>query len=155
MKSDEQFLDTLREALIIDPDDLDRMLVEHAQLLYDAGVAYARAVSSRDAAKENVKVTDAKQAKTQRLALEEAGEKTTDAAINAAVLRTSEHRKSIHRWTKAVQESGELEALRDAYKARGFAIRDLVALRLAENYGTTSSDTIDTQARRRLRRSND
>lgn len=146
-------IDELRDALKIDVHDLEHELLGQSVLFERAGAGAARAVSRRDRSSENAKRTGA--VRFAELAEELAaanGKAPTVKAVEMALEADAQYQEARDAYKEDAQEAGEWEALRDAYRARGFVLRDLVQLHLSNHYGQAEEDGEYNEARRAHRR---
>ena len=67
---------------------------------------------------------------------EVSGEKITEKMVESQKLLDRKVIEAKDALFKSAKQVGELEALKDAYSARGYAIRDLIQLYLANYYGS-------------------
>lgn len=134
-----------RERLRIDRDDLDTVLVEHPSHVEAVGRNYARAVETRDIAREDQKRISAELKPAIRSSLD----KPTISGVDEVLESLPDHREARLRYKAAERKVNEWEAMRDAWKARGFVLKDLVQLHLANHYSTDSVTEEALEARRK------
>lgn len=121
----------LRTELSIDQNQLDHELIANPGLCADVGLAFVRAVSERDAKKDNLKAQLAKLAIHLREEMLTNGEKVTEKAVEAAVGAHPDNAKLHEELRLATLKAAELEVMRGAFSTRSSMLRDLVSL-----YGT-------------------
>ena len=159
--ADSKLLESLRERLLIDEDDLDRELIHQPSLFEKVGREYVLAVSRRDAAKKELKVLEANLSFQYRKELEAEGKKPTEAMITALV-ETDPDGQTAHKSLLILQSSAaELENLKDAFFQRSSVLRDLCNLFSAGYFSRNSvkspaaSQVIDQSDQLRRKRINE
>lgn len=121
-------LDTYTEALLIDKNDLDTALVEQANMFYRVGEAYADCLSNRDFSKNQL---DKIKAEVDRYLREDAhrdGSRLTEAQIGHLINEDESYRTAYSNYLTWKTLTEKWSALREAYSARAYALRDLVQL---------------------------
>jgi hypothetical protein len=126
--------------LKIDKYALDEGLVEQPETMQRACERYAMAISRRDWAKDLVKQTEAKLYLRIRDELTFKGEKMTEALLSAMVDAHEERAKAVREWVDAAQEATRWEGMKDSYKDRGYALKELSALHLASYFAKNSAE---------------
>lgn len=133
---------------------LDNELVEHSSLLFAVGDAYAEAAAKRDAFKEQLSTMDALLDSEVRRDLEKSGERVTEALVKSNIQTHKKHKAAYDAFADAKLRADKLLALKEAFHSRGYAIRDLCQLFVANYYeqnavkGTDRTDTAAYQQRR-------
>lgn len=110
-----------KKRLKIDVDDLDTELQRHSELLFHVGEQTVLAISRREELKEDIKCAEADFAASRRAT----GEKVTEAQIKREIeesVKFHELREGIIEATAVV---GKWEALKEAFRSRGFLLREL------------------------------
>jgi hypothetical protein len=115
----------LREALRIDEDDIDRCLVEHPQLFYQAADSLALAVATRDGLKLELKELVAQLDQDVRRKAVDDGEKLTESALANRITILPRVKELNRRYLDSCLAVDRAEALRDSYRDRSFALRAL------------------------------
>lgn len=137
-------LTQLRDKLLIDKHCLDDELVHQAQYLETVSSAYAQAVSERDLAKENLRVTDADLSLSIRDALN--GEKVTEALITSKILLDAVHKKAFEDLNAAEFRVNELAGLKESFLQRSYALNKLAELYIANYFQRNSVSGKHTRA---------
>ncbi len=117
-----------RKLLNIDKNSLDDVLVEQADIFYEISHKYSIAVSKRDQAYENIKVTDAELNLAVRINLDDEGRKVTESLINNMVLEHEEHKEAVKTHLEAKKLADQYSALKEAFHQRSYMLRELVQL---------------------------
>lgn len=133
--------DVFREFLQIDKNALDEELVRHPDLIFRVGEACAEAIAERDSLKEQLAVTDAELDAVVREELKD--EKTTEAIVKNRIQVHPKHTAASDAYLNAKEKCDILAALREAFSAKGYALRELCQLYLANYY---SQDSIKSEA---------
>jgi hypothetical protein len=142
-------LETFRDQLVIDPDDLDSALVEQPDLFYHVAESYVMAVARRDEAKLTMEQATADLDKQFREAALAAEEKLTEAAMSRK-LASAPRIQTLERELLALRaEADRWQALKEAYQQRSFMLRELVARSIAQ-LSTLSLDRGIQSSRRDL-----
>lgn len=136
---------TMKEALIIDKDNLDVELVGQPQLLQSAGECSAKATSLKDGAKLTLDTTMAEADTRVREKMEFEDERITEPKVEKAVLIDDKVQAARKAYIKAKQWEAELSSLKDAFTSRGFVLRDLVQLWTASFYSDSSVNAGDVR----------
>lgn len=140
-------LDEFRGYLKVDKLSLDDELVQQPSLLFSVSEACAEAAAARDMYKELLATADAELFEKVRDDLDQADEKYTDTRIKGLVQTNKKHRAAFDFFSKAKAKAEMLEALKNAFIQRGYAIRNLCELFVANYYeqnsvrGTDKTDT--------------
>jgi hypothetical protein len=149
-------LDEYRNYLVIDKHKLDDELKHQASLFYTISEACMQAIAERDYLKEMLARADADCDADIRNAFKD--EKITEAMVKNEILGQKTHKKAFDDWLVAKTKADQLEALKEAFRQRGFMLRDLCQLHVSQYYGdisvqgTNATDTARYNERReRLR----
>lgn len=132
--------DDLKKHLVLDKNALDDELIHQASLLYTVSEAYEGALAERDNLKEQLATVDAQIDSTIRAD----EEKQTEAAIKHLIAKHNWHRDAYLAFAEAKAKAGKLGALKDAFKERGYMLRELCSLYLSNYY--TQDSVRSTQA---------
>lgn len=116
------------DMLLIDQHALDRELIRQAHTYHEIAIAYAEAVSKRDAAYENIKTVDANLYFHLRQTYEAEGTKITESLLSQKVLTHPEHTRAHGEHNLLKLEADKLMALKDAFGQRSYMLRDMVQL---------------------------
>jgi hypothetical protein len=132
----ERKLGEFKASLLIDKNDLDNELEVQPQMYYMASEELAQAVSSRDAAKEDLARVDA------RLYDEIAkrDEKLSDSKIRAQVSLHRDHVEAFEDYNAARSLADRWAGMVESWRQRGSMLRQLAELYVT-NYYTTGSTT--------------
>ena len=132
-------IDELRTYLVIDKTRLDENLMEHPDLYFRVSDAASIKASLRDRAYETIKRTDASLATTIREQIVDEKGKATEAMVSQAVLDHREHKKAIDRHLDLKEEAAKLDALCEAFKQRGYMLREMVQLYISGYYSDVTA----------------
>src|ERR1700719_230785 len=125
----------LRNKLKIDKFLLDDELVNQPTLLCDITDAYAEAIAIRDTLKEALKTTDALLDAEVR---QRKDIKVTDAVAMNLVQAHPEHAKAAKAAGDAKLQADKINAIKEAVVDRGFALKTLAELAMANYYERNS-----------------
>ena len=131
-------VEEFRRHLLIDKDDLDTEFVQHPSLYFRISEASVLASSRRDEAAEKLKLVDAELDGDVRDDLEKAGQKVTEAQVKASILMHKRHQEAAQQLSDLTFEASRLQALKESFAQRGYALRELASL-FASEYWTKSS----------------
>lgn len=120
-----------REWLKIDKDDLDEELIRQPELYAKVALAQVRAVSNRDALKEEEKRLNAELQKEVRARFEKEDIKYTEKSVEAEIRTDSRTGVMSERVLDAERSAAEWQALKEAYIQRSYVLKDLCGLCLA------------------------
>jgi len=144
MSKREISVDDFRNKLRIDREDLERCLVEHAQLFWQISEQSVLAAATRDAAKLAMEqlhaALDAEV--RQDLAHREEG-KITEAQVSNAIKGKSEMADAQETLQDAKIEADQWSALKEAFYQRGYMLRELVQLELRNS--SASQEVANTE----------
>jgi len=101
---------------------------------------YEQAVAEKDALEEELASVDAELDGIHRKTLNEnkGKERLTEAVVHNAVQLDNDHKEAFDRYLAAKTKVGVLGALKDAFKQRGYMLRDLASLIVSANFEQTS-----------------
>lgn len=143
-----------RDYLRIDKSALDDELIEQSMLLFQVSEAFVEAAALRDACKEQVALVDAQLDVRIRDEIEQSDTKTTEGNVKAQIQTDPKHEKAFKAYLNAKREADVLSALKEAFIQRGYLIRDLCSLFMANYYeqnavrGTDVTDRVTYTKRR-------
>jgi hypothetical protein len=124
------------KCLQIDKNNIDDELVRQPTLLYQVSEAYIEAVAVRDTKKDELATIDAELDAELRA---EAGDtKTTEAKIKNEIQVHPEHQSASKAFNEAKHEADKLLVLKEAVAQRGYVLRDLAQLAVANFFETSS-----------------
>jgi hypothetical protein len=129
----------LQDNLAIDKSVLDDEVIRQPVLFYTVSEMLVDALAERDAAKEELGSVDADLDGIWRRKLAKDGKtKVTEAMVANHVQLSAEHEKAFATYLTAKTKADRLTALKEAYQARSYMLRDLVALYSANYYEDAS-----------------
>lgn len=132
-------LTDLQEQLAIDKSCLDDEVIRQPMLFYSVSEMLVDALAERDAAKEELNSVDADLDGIWRRKLgREPKNKLTEAMVKNHVQLSAEHEKAFDVYLKAKTKADRLTALKEAFQARSYMLRDLVSLYSANYYEDAS-----------------
>jgi hypothetical protein len=126
----------LEERLRIDRFHLEEVCCEHPELFAEVANRLARLISWRDEAKQNLKEAESNFAAKSRHDAEESGEKVVEKRIESETLLDPGVRAVRDKMSQLDLKVGLAAALKEAFHARSYAIRDLIQLYIANYYGS-------------------
>lgn len=129
------FHENMDAAIMIDKHALDDCLVQQPELFHKVAERLALEVSLRDEAKNELSIVMAEVDEIVRLHAETSGTKVTETAIKMQIQQHPDvvmARNVVMGLEKSV---GLLQALKESYNQRSYALKDLVSLYLAQYYG--------------------
>lgn len=128
------------QSLAIDRNDLDEHLIAQPQLFSDVGDKFARAVSVRDMARDDLRSVESTITLRVKREHDARNEKCTEKIIDAHVQNDVERRNAFQKLVTAQYEVERWEGLKESYRQRASMLRDLCSLYIA-NYYTKQSVT--------------
>ena len=140
-------IEQLRSKLLIDKHNLDDELIHQPMLLFEVSDGAIEASAERDLRKEELAMVDARLDTEVRRDLSISGEKFTEAMVKSGVLLHKDHQAASDAFYAAKERADTLGALKEAFQQRGYMLRDLASLAVANYYeyssvqGTSSTDT--------------
>lgn len=126
----------VKQALAIDPNRLDDMLVAQPQLFYEYAEAYSLAVSDRDMLKDKLARTYAETDARLREEAARADEKITEKAIEASVKVDEDYKQVAEQYREACKEADLLAAAKEAFAQRAWVLKELASLYISGYYST-------------------
>ncbi len=124
--------------LQIDKDALDDEIVQQPSLFYRVSETYVQVASKRDALKEQLARVDAELDAEVRDDLDKSDAKVTEAIVKNQVQCSLRHEQAFKAYLAAKEEADLLTAMKEAFHMRGYMLRDLVQLHVA-NYFENSA----------------
>lgn len=137
-KSDDDFIAELEQAMLIDKDALDEALIQQPDLIYRVSKTIVERVSQRDAAKQDHNEAEALADAEVRRDAQIAEEKVTADAVKSAVRLHKDVIRAADKLAELTYRVNQWGALKEAFVARGHALRDLVSLH-GNNYWSDAS----------------
>lgn len=145
-------VEELRENLRIDKHALDEEIELQPVYLDRAHSLWAEAKKKRDLAREEQRRVDGELYEIYAKELEkENKKKPTNAQIDAQLNQDEDHIAAREEYKDAQVKADELEGITEAFKQRGFLLRDLVQLHVVNYYDTNSVEHDEQEARQRAR----
>ncbi len=137
----------LKANLNIDKNCLDDEVIRQPVLFYTISELLTDAIAERDAAKEELSMTDADLDNEGRRVLTKADSKakTTEAMFKNYVQTHQDHENAFKVWLDAKTKADKLLALKEAFQQRSYMLRDLVSLYSANYYEEASIKPSKTQ----------
>lgn len=126
-------IDEFHQYLEIDKYKLDEVVIRQPSLFYEVSEELASANAERDALKEQIATTDAKLDIEIRKYHAKIGIKITDTSVKALIQADPDHEAAFKAYLTAKEYADKIGALKDAFHARGYMLRDLCSLYVA-NY---------------------
>lgn len=123
--------DTFEEYLTIDKFHLDDAISNHAELLYRISEALAHATNARDCAKKDLEDQYARTTLKIRELAVKSGIKTTEDQIKQSAQTDKDYEDAQYEYLASKLACDKLQALKDAFIARGYMIREMAGLWVA------------------------
>lgn len=124
-------LSELQSYLTIDKHQLDDAITHHAELLFTVSNALAHEVNERDLLKKELEEQYAATTLKMRDLAIKSGIKTTEDQIKQSALLDEEYKEAQVRFLNKKLHCDRLQAMKEAFIARGYMIRDLAELWIA------------------------
>lgn len=141
-------VEELELGLKIDRHNLEVAAQEQPELFYRVSKSYEMAISERDGAEQNVKTAEAEVDREIRKKAANSEEKTTETQIKSQVRIHPKVKAAEDEYLRLKEECGLLQALKDAFKQRGYAIGQLVELYLGNYYSEIKKDAGDSDRKK-------
>lgn len=138
-----EVISTLTTNLKIDKHSLDNEVTHHSDFLHSALDAHANAVNLRDGAKNQLEELYAELSLKYRREADNAGVKTTEDKIKQSVLIDDQYKKLQAQLLLLKLDCDKLAALKEAYLARGYMLRELAGLWLGGYFSNRSIDGME------------
>lgn len=129
-------IEEFRNYLEIDKNSLDDEVVQHPSLFFRVSEAYVEAAAVRDIAKEELATVDAELDRQIRENFE--GEKITEATIKNQIQTHKAHKAAMDAYLTAKHNADLLGVLKEAFSVKGYMVRDLCSLAVANYFESTS-----------------
>ena len=134
-------VDEFREYLKIDKLGLDINLSQQPSLLFAVSEACEQALALRDKLKDDIGICEANLDLTYRQTMTN----YTEGKIKSLVLTDKARRSAITAYNNQRAKAGQLLALKDAFKERGYMLREMCSLYVSNYFERNSSrPTVDT-----------
>jgi hypothetical protein len=133
----------LKRALVIDADDLDGCLVNQPGYFFNAAEAFSAANAARDMAKLELKELMAQLDGDIRRQAIDNDEKLTEVALTNRITILPNVKSAQRRLLQLSKDADDLQALKEAYVQRSYALKDLTAREIAalNNLGVERGST--------------
>lgn len=143
-------IDELKKLLAIDKANLDDEVARQPMLFYEIAEKCEEASAQADTLKEHLASVDAGLDGEIRQDLD--GEKYTEAMVKNQIILDKAHVEAYKQYLSAKTTAGKLTALKDAFKQRGYMLRDLASLYSASYFEQSSiqADRARYEDRRRI-----
>lgn len=141
--------DELQRGLIIDENKLEEACRDQPDKFWHVAKALALAVSRRDAAQDALKDEEADTDIEYRATAAKAGEKTTEAEIKNAVRQSKSVRALREQLAEFDRQVNLLEALKESWSQRSYALKELVQLHISSYYGDVDQQNSERILRHR------
>lgn len=125
----------LETGLRIHKDGLDDALLEQPDFFYRVSKALALATSRRDAIKQEGQELEAEMDERVRARAEADKAKMTETEVKLQVRLEPKMKTATLELLRANREVGELQALKEAFSQRSYALKELVSLYVAQYFG--------------------
>lgn len=144
-------IEALKQKLKIDKSRLDDEVAQQPMLFYEIAEQFEQASAEADFAKEQLATADAGLDGKIRIDLSRSEDRITEAMVRNGVQLDKKHEAAFKSYIEAKTRAGELAALKDAFRQRGFMLRDLVGLHSASYFEQSSMNADKAQYRERRR----
>jgi hypothetical protein len=135
---DGAFLQQMSDGMQIDKHALDEALILQVHNFHQVSERLAIEISLRDAAKDELKVVEAEVDEVVRADAAESEKKITETAIKNAVAAHRDVIKAQKEFARLAKSVGLLQALKESYLQRSYALKELVTLYMANYFGEGS-----------------
>lgn len=123
----------------INPDSLDREVIEQAELYGKVAEEAAYAESRRVKAKNDLEVVEANLSRSVASRLTKKGERVTDQAVKDGVKVHPDRQKAFDLFLTALADAGKWEAMKESFQQRNFMVGRLCERANAGFLATTST----------------
>lgn len=120
--------------LRIDKNNLDFEIERHPSMMYEVGVWCVNAQSVADGLKLELERLAGALAERMKNELETSGKRVTEAGVSREIVVQPEYIAAQDKYHAARLEAARWTALRDAFTQRGYMLRDLVQLAVAQYF---------------------
>lgn len=132
-------VDEFRQYLIIDKFALDDALKEQPSLLFQVSEAFESALARRDALKDQVSTVEAEVDVDIRESAAKTKEKVTEPQIKHLIATDHGREQAYKAYAEARALAGRLGALKEAFKERGYMLREMCSLYVSNYFEQASS----------------
>lgn len=132
-------IDEFREYLTIDKLALDDALKEQPSLLFQVSEEYETALAQRDSLKDAVATVEANLDVDIREDFEQSKAKLTEPQVKHLIASDPERNRAYKAYAAARERAGKLGALKDAFKERGYMLREMCSLYVSNYFEQASS----------------
>lgn len=141
LKVDGMSIEALEQGLQIDEHALDDALIHHPDMFYRVSKHLALVTSQRDAKKQELTEEEAKADGDIRETSLRHKDKTTDTAVKQLVKIDKDVVRVARELLDLNRQVGMWTALKEAFQARSYVLKDLVNLYIANYYGSNQDGT--------------
>tara|TARA_R110000803_G_scaffold210841_2_gene284354 strand:- start:910 stop:1500 length:591 start_codon:yes stop_codon:yes gene_type:complete len=124
--------------LIINKHGLDDELINQPILFIEVATLAADASAMRDYAKEALSMKDAELSAKHRKLAEKGGERATEKLVEQRVGTDPIHIKYVEKLIEAKKYAEQAFAMKEAFQARAYMLRELVSLQVSGYYATAA-----------------
>lgn len=149
--SKEFTVDEIRQAIGVDKNDLDNVLVQQIDLYDYICKRYFASIDLKDAAKDEQKRVDAEALLEIRTKAEMTGAKTTESIVAALVQTHTGHIEAVQKLLVAEKEYNDWASLKDSFKNRSDMLRELGGLYSAGYFIKTAGSSQSKENYERMR----
>jgi hypothetical protein len=135
---DEYLYEQCKEGLKFNKHELDTAILHHGELFFNVSERVAHYSSIRDEAKKRMEESYARNSLRIREQATEEGRKLTEDLVKQLTLLDEDYREDSKRYLRAKWETDVWAALKDAYNARGYMIKEMAELWKANYFNTES-----------------
>jgi uncharacterized protein YneF (UPF0154 family) len=139
-------IEELESCLRIDKHDLDLAVSRHAELLHHVSKALAFAINDRDLAKKEMEDQYAITTLSIRESNAKSGVKTTEDQIKQMAQIDEDYAESLRVYHAARLKCDKLSALKEAFVARGYMIREMCQLWVSDYFADSAIKADDRNA---------
>lgn len=129
-------IEDLETGLRIDEHALDDALVQHPDLFYRVSKQLALLTSQRDAKKQELAEQEAKADGDIRETASKHKDKVTETEVKNMIRLDADVSRVLHELLDLNRQVGSWTALKEAFQARSYVLKDLVNLYIANYYGS-------------------
>lgn len=146
-EADKKTYDRIRAKLHIDPMRLDEALIEAGSILQDAGECCAYAVQARDIAKNELAITESREAATLRAEGDENGKPFSEVAIKSKLPNRKAMKDAVRQVEDTKLDADLWQVLVNSVKERNNAVEHICKMQIA---GFMAPSAIYEQQREKL-----
>ena len=152
---EEEAYERLRGDLAINREVLDEELISQPHSYFHVGENHARAVSRRDALKQELELEEARLDEEIRENAAAESEKINNDQVKARIHADQSYQRASSKYLRARLRADEWEALKKAWEQRSYVLKDLVGLHIAGYFGEVTGARERSEARERVQYNRD